>query len=83
MVYDRADGVITLCESKYQKKPVGLDIINEVDAKADALRAQFPKKTIQKVLIAVNGASKPLEDSRYFYRIIGRSTLVAMSRGCE
>ncbi len=80
MIFDRADHVITLCEAKYQRKPVGKAIIKEVDAKVAAIEEQFPKKTIQKVLIAPNGATEPVVSSRYFLRVLGRDDLERMSR---
>ncbi|MCP4111127.1 MAG: ATP-binding protein [Desulfobacteraceae bacterium] len=70
LVFDRKDNVITLCEIKYSLTPVGMDIIKEVERKAEILRRKFKKKTIQKVLISRSKPTRNLTASGYFYRVI-------------
>ncbi|MDP1586535.1 MAG: hypothetical protein Q8M07_02225 [Prosthecobacter sp.] len=70
LAYDRDDGVITLCEMKRQTAPLGRAIITEVERKAEVLRAEFPKRTIQPVLVVDGPVSREVGASGYFYRVI-------------
>lgn len=70
LAFDRADGVITLCEMKRQTAPLGRAVIPEVERKAEALRAVYPRRTVQPVLVVDGPVSKDLTASGYFYRII-------------
>lgn len=70
LAFDRADGVITLCEMKRQTAPLGRAVIPEVERKAEALRAVYPRRTVQPVLVVDGPVSKDLAASGYFYRII-------------
>jgi uncharacterized protein len=70
IAFDRKDNVITLVESKYSQKHVGVSIIQDVEKKAEILKRQFTGKTIQRVLISKSEPSKDLVSSGYFYRII-------------
>lgn len=70
LLFDRKDNVITLCEMKYTTNRVGTGIIDEVMKKVDILQEKFRNKTIQKVLISKNDATKDLASSGFFYRII-------------
>ncbi|HBJ82977.1 MAG TPA: hypothetical protein DDZ88_03700 [Verrucomicrobiales bacterium] len=70
LAYDRDDGVITLCEMKRQTAPLGRAIITEVERKAEVLRAEFPKRTIQPVLVVDGPVSREIGASGYFYRVI-------------
>ena len=70
LVFDRKDNVITLCEMKYSLKPVGLDIIDEVERKAELINNQFKNKTIQKVLISRSDPTRDFAACGFFYRII-------------
>jgi len=69
LVFDRADHVFTVCEIRYQEKKVGADVIDEVEEKI-RLMPNHQDKTIEKVLIAANGASDSVVDRFYFDRII-------------
>ena len=70
LLFARGDNVITLCETKYSINPVGIDITREVEKKVTILKEAFPGKTIQKILIAGNGATRNLESAGYFYKTI-------------
>ncbi len=70
LLFDRKDNVITLCEMKYSLTPVGMDVIKDVERKAEILRKKFRKKTIQKVLISRSSPTRNLTASGYFYRVI-------------
>ena len=70
LAFNRSDHVITLCEMKRQSAPLGRVVIAEVERKAEALRAEHPKLTIQPVLVVDGPVSKEVSGSGYFYRII-------------
>jgi hypothetical protein len=70
LLFDRKDNVITLCEMKYSLSPVGMDIIEEVQRKAEIINNKFKNKTIQKVLITRSNPTGDLASSGFFYRII-------------
>ncbi len=70
LLFDRKDNVITLCEMKYSLSPVGMNIIGEVQRKAEIIQNKFKNKTIQKVLISRSNPTSNLASSGYFYKII-------------
>lgn len=70
LLFDRKDNVITLCEMKYALTEVGVDIIPQVEKKAEILKDKFKGKTIQKVLISRSAPTKDLTALGYFYRVI-------------
>ncbi|MFN0078387.1 MAG: AAA family ATPase [Prosthecobacter sp.] len=76
LAYDRDDKVITLCEMKRQTAPIGCAIIQEVERKAEVLRAEFPGRTIQPVLVVDGPVSREVEASGYFFRILQASELM-------
>lgn len=68
--FDRADGVITLCEMKRQTMVTGRHVIAEVERKAELLRAEYPRRTVQPVLVVDGAVSKEVEASGYFYQVV-------------
>ncbi|MES2199162.1 MAG: ATP-binding protein [Chlamydiota bacterium] len=79
LVFDRDDKVITLCEIKYIQSKVGISVIEEFERKLKF----FPNsknKTIQKILIAPEGASDTLESRHYFDRVIHLEDLFAAEK---
>lgn len=76
LAFDRDDGVITLCEMKRQTAPLGRAVIAEVERKADVLRREYPRRTIQPVLVLDGPVSKEIEASGYFYRIVQAAELL-------
>ncbi len=70
LLFDRADKVITLCEMKHRVKPVGMEVLKEVERKVEVLATRFPGRTIQKVLITTGEPGRELCASGYFYRIL-------------
>ena len=70
LLFDRKDHVISLCEMKYSKKPVGINIIAEIEKKEELLKKIAGRKTIQKVLITMSSPTNKLINSCYFYHII-------------
>ena len=75
LAFGRADHVITLCEMKRQTAPLGKSLIAEVERKVQVLQSEFPRFTIQRVLITDGPVSKDLQASGYFYRILGSEEL--------
>jgi ATP phosphoribosyltransferase len=70
LLFARADNVLTLCEMKCSVAPIGVDVIREVEQKAQRLQQEFPSKTIQRVLVVHGEPSREVVQSSYFYRII-------------
>lgn len=70
LVFDRSDGVLILCEIKYTASPVGVEVIEETEAKMVRLQS-YSKKLIQPVLITKSGAAKSLIDAAYFQHVLG------------
>ncbi|MBF0491635.1 MAG: AAA family ATPase [Deltaproteobacteria bacterium] len=69
MIYSRADQVITVCEIKYNREPIGTKIIAEVERKTKLLK--IPRAyTLEKVLICVNDATDAVKESEYFHHIL-------------
>jgi hypothetical protein len=70
LLFDRSDAVLTLCETKHSRRPIGVEVIPEVERKVELLEPFAGRKTIQRVLVVYGTPTKPLVDSGYFYRII-------------
>jgi hypothetical protein len=69
LCFDRADKVLTVCEVKYLNRAVGTEIVKPFERKLQQFPPHF-KRSIEKVLIAVNGADKKLIGTGYFDRIL-------------
>jgi len=69
LVFDRSDKVLTLCEVKYSNAPVGLSVIREFEERLERTPIES-RKSVQRVLISVNGATEQLLEKNYFDRII-------------
>jgi hypothetical protein len=69
LVFDRSDKVLTLCEIKYSNAPVGMGVIREFEERLEKTPIET-RKSIQRVLISVNGATEQLVEKSYFDRII-------------
>jgi AAA+ ATPase superfamily predicted ATPase len=76
LAFDRADGVITLCEMKRQTAPLGRSAIAEVERKADALRTEYPRRTVQPVLVVDGPVSREITQAGYFFRIIQAESIL-------
>jgi len=67
--------VLWIFEIKFQRKPVGADILAEVQEKID--RLTLPKRfSYRTVLVHVNGVSEAVEDADYFSKIVDFSDLL-------
>jgi AAA+ ATPase superfamily predicted ATPase len=78
LIFDRADHVLTVCEVKYLQSKVGVEVINEFEEKLKLL-PNAKSKTIEKVLIAANGASDTLIARDYFDYIITLDDIFGVS----
>ena len=69
LLFLRDDRVITLCECKFKDKRIGMDIIEDVQRKRQAL--PNPKKhTIESILITASPPTESLINQRFFNRIL-------------
>jgi uncharacterized protein len=59
-----------LCEIKYSKKPIGKEIIDEVQKKMERLKLPKVPFSLRPVLIHVNGVSDEVQRSSFFTHII-------------
>jgi hypothetical protein len=78
LLFNRADHVLTLCEMKCSVSPLGMDVVREVEEKAQRLQGEFPSKTIHRVLVLHGEPSRELVRSGYFYRIVRAEELVSV-----
>jgi AAA+ ATPase superfamily predicted ATPase len=76
LAFSRADHVITLCEMKRQTIPLGKSVIVEVERKAEILQAEYPRHTIQRVLVSDGPVSREVERSGYFFKIVQSKELL-------
>jgi len=77
LVFDRADNVLTLCEMKCSRNPIGKTVVDEMEKKAALLREAFPNKTVQNVLVYHGSITRSVSQSPYIYRALDSSILVA------
>tara|TARA_B100000989_G_scaffold250615_1_gene198413 strand:+ start:1130 stop:2530 length:1401 start_codon:yes stop_codon:yes gene_type:complete len=69
LVYSRSDNVITVCEMKYRDKPIGVEVVAEVEKKCAELT--IPRGyTLEKALISRFGADEPLQKLGYFHHLL-------------
>lgn len=59
-----------------QTAPLGKAVIAEVERKVAALRAAYPRRTVQPVLVLDGPVSKEIPASGYFHRIIQASDML-------
>ncbi len=69
LLFERFDRVVTLCEIKYVNKPVGPEVIFEVEQKAKLLTLG-KTQILERVLITLTPPTKKLCDQHYFSHII-------------
>ncbi|MBN1684860.1 MAG: AAA family ATPase [Gammaproteobacteria bacterium] len=69
LIYDRDDQVYTVCEIKYLQTKVSSNVITSFEKKLTLLPNQ-KNRTIQKILITIEGADQTLIQRAYFDRII-------------
>ncbi|OFZ78491.1 MAG: hypothetical protein A2583_05375 [Bdellovibrionales bacterium RIFOXYD1_FULL_53_11] len=69
LLFRRADKVLTLCELKYSDKPLGPEIIPEVERKCQLIRV--PRGfTLERAVIAPYGITAEVEKSGYFHHVM-------------
>ncbi|MFZ4404625.1 MAG: AAA family ATPase [Pseudobdellovibrionaceae bacterium] len=75
----RKRNILTLIECKFMQSPVDIQIIKDFEKKISALKA--PKRfSIEKVLIAANGASDSLIQAEYFNKILTIEDLLSINK---
>ncbi|MES2200192.1 MAG: ATP-binding protein [Chlamydiota bacterium] len=68
-----------VCEIKFSKDPIGMDVIKQMEEKIEALKT--PKQySIRPILIHVNGVSDRILDARYFDKVIDFSQILKESK---
>lgn len=68
LVFAREDKVFTACEVKYTDRAVSLSQAKEFNLKLEAIRPSIKSRTIEKVLISVNGCDSGARS--YFDRVL-------------
>ncbi len=67
--------ILYICEIKFHRDPIGMDIVQEMQRKLKALK--LPRGfSIHPVLIHVNGVKKDVEEQEFFSHIIDFSQLL-------
>jgi AAA+ ATPase superfamily predicted ATPase len=66
----RKGNVLTAVECKYKDRPVGLQVIDEVEKKISLLDVGS-RYTVERVLIAPGGVTKDVIQADYFHRVVG------------
>lgn len=79
LVFDRDDKVMTLCEMKYSQTKVSSSIIEEFERKLNHF-VNKKNKTLQKVLVTIEGITESLESRHYFDRVITLNDLFEADR---
>ena len=69
LLFERADKIATLVEVKWQSRPVGVKIIDEVKKKTEVLRESHSINT-EAVLITVGPVTKDLVEQKFFRKIL-------------
>ena len=80
LIFSRADRVLSICEIKYTKSPVGKQVIAEFERKL--ANFEIPARhTVQRVLISAEGADDSVAGAGYFDTIIDLATIFKASSG--
>ncbi len=80
LIFSRADRVLSICEIKYAKSPVGKQVIQEFERKL-ANFAIPARHTVQRVLISAEGADEVVAGAGYFDRIIDLANIFKANNG--
>ncbi len=73
-MFERADRVTTVCEIKYTRDPVDIEVIPTIEKKIRNL--SLDKRRIHRVLISAVGATEALLKRNYFDRVLSLKDLV-------
>ena len=74
LVFARADKIFTVCEAKYTNAPISLSVGRELDRKIAQIE-DFSNKTVQRVIVSNQPASRDLLASGLISRVIQASEL--------
>ncbi len=76
LLFERADKVVSLCEVKYSNKPIGTEVIPQIERKLRMLHV--PRGfSVEKVLISLYGPDDSLRATEYFHQYITLPQLLA------
>ena len=76
LIFDRDDHVLTLCEMKSSRAPIAMSVLAEIERKREILQAQYPRHTIQSVLIYDGVLNAELQKSPYLFKTINAQELI-------
>ena len=76
LIFDRDDHVLTLCEMKSSRAPIAMSVLAEIERKREILQAQYPRHTIQSVLIYDGLLNAELQKSPYLFKTINAQELI-------
>jgi uncharacterized protein len=76
LLFNRSDNVLTLCEMKSQRAPIGEEVIIQIERKVQVLSKAFPGKTIQSVLIHDGPITNKTKYSPILYKAIPAQELL-------
>ncbi|MEI8321212.1 MAG: ATP-binding protein [Alphaproteobacteria bacterium] len=71
----QTEGCFYVCEVKFSKNPIGMEVVEEMKKKIRALNTS-KDMSLRPVLIHVNGTTRDLEESDYFTHIIDFSKIL-------
>jgi hypothetical protein len=69
LLFERADKVLTICEIKYQDRPVGIEVIHQFEERIQCLELS-ERQSIQRVLISASGVTMELTERSYFDKVL-------------
>lgn len=78
LIFDRDDNVLTLCEMKSSKSLISIKVEVEICRKVEILQQQFPRHTIQPVLIYDGTISNELNDTPYIFKKINAKDFISV-----
>ncbi len=76
LLFDRADNVLTMCELKSSKSPIGIEVEKEINQKIDFLQKKYKRHSIQAVLIYDGTITNNLKNSPYILKKISSEQLI-------
>ena len=68
LAFDRADRVLTVCETKYTERLPGKALIDSFEKTCRLLLSRYPRRGLKKVLVLGRNADPPQALKRYFDR---------------
>lgn len=76
LAFKRADQVLTICECKYGREPIGKEVVRDFERKVGLISKAYKRFSIHRVLISPHGTTAALRGDGYFDRIIEMDHLI-------